>query len=402
MKLIISYKKTNILYGLFLLGVFLKQFYIFDSGRLQISDVFFVMTFLLTIIFRKCRVQKKDYSLMIFVVSAFVINGVYMLCYRGGFIVSSIYLFYNLLIVITFGNLLKDTEFICKLVCVLKINIVTQLIIFGMGVGRYLGGSRYQGTFNDPNQYGYFILLNFFILYIGCVCIKTKLHTIWYVLTGFLVFISISSGMIVAYGIFILFTVIIPICSEKNSFLRIAYIIGFSILVMVVAIFGGQIWNYVTGVSDWHVINSITYRISQKTDKLQSSGEIVGFLKDRLLYRIVEAPYYFLYGCGEGMYERFISISGERGEMHSTMIALFYYYGIVPYLFFLKWIKDNLKGIPVAVYGVYIATILEAFTLANHRQPFFWMIFVIGAALKIYQSQIKTDNIIKQKNNVDS
>ena len=40
-----------------------------------------------------------------------------------------------------------------------------------------------------------------------------------------------------------------------------------------------------------------------------------------------------------------------------------------------------MKGTPVIYWGVFIATILEAFTLINHRQPFFWMLFVLGCVL---------------------
>ncbi len=67
--------------------------------------------------------------------------------------------------------------------------------------------------------------------------------------------------------------------------------------------------------------------------------------------------------------------------MHSTMIALCYYYGIMPYALFLKWLSDNLRDIPRRSVGVFIALILEAFTLANHRQPLFWTMFVMGGLL---------------------
>ena len=107
--------------------------------------------------------------------------------------------------------------------------------------------------------------------------------------------------------------------------------------------------------------------------------------------RCIIAPEYFLYGCGEGYWERFLSISGETRELHSTMISLWYCYGIVPYMFFIKWLWDNINNCPMSVAGVYIALILEALTLVNHRQPLFWMIIAMGSYLSRKRSGIEMD-----------
>lgn len=78
------------------------------------------------------------------------------------------------------------------------------------------------------------------------------------------------------------------------------------------------------------------------------------------------------------MYDRILP--GEGNEVHSTMIGLLFYYGIVPYSFFVTWIVRNIKQQRRAI-PIMLILILEAFTIINHRQPFFWMSFVLAGTV---------------------
>ena len=375
-----TWKKIHIVGLLFCIGVFLKQFYLASSGSVQISDMVIAASVLAGLVMGLFRIYKIDWSLIVFVALAFVVNVVYFIIYRSEFLRSSLYMVYNLLVVIIFRTLAQDDTVILFLRRVFKLNLLTQLVIFLIGFGEYYG-PRYQGTFNDPNQYGFFILMDLFLLVLCSAYHNKKVHPVWYILAGILIILSISAGMILAYMIFLYFHIVLPVLNRKNTRVKVLVTLGIIVLTAVVFIFWDSILTFIVSLLNWDALTQAVARITRKTGSRSGGNFITNFIEDRQMQRIFDAPYYFLYGCGEGMHERFLSISGEYHEIHSSIIALWYYYGIVPYIFFVKWLKDNLKGTPVIYWGVFIATILEAFTLINHRQPFFWMLFVLGCIL---------------------
>jgi len=133
---------------------------------------------------------------------------------------------------------------------------------------------------------------------------------------------------------------------------------------------------------------SILDRLEQKINKFSGQGnELNGldaFLHDRQLHKVVTFPYYMLFGSGEGEFGRFIQ-SGDRDEIHSTFPSMLFYYGLIPFCLLLYWIFLQLRGIRFEIWAIYIALFLESFTLLNQRQPFFWLLLILGShpALKV-------------------
>ena len=374
-----SYEKIGLFEVLFLLGLFMKQFYLQSSGSLQVGDILMGSSIFYLFFKHRLRISQKDNSLIVFVIFTFAINGLYFIYYDGGFIKSSFYLLFNLIIVISFRLMIQSKFFVKCVMTVMKINLATQFVIYFIGAGRYFGGSRYEGTFNDPNQFSFFVLASFFIIYLCSLYQKTKLHIVWYIIVAFLVVISTSTGMILAFLIFLFSTVIYPFFKEKQSSISMTAFFLLIIVTVILFIKRNEIILMIRDTVNWKSLTRIIDRFYAKMDK--ASDTEGGLLRDRLLMRVIRAPYFFIFGCGEGNFLRFIPISNEQGEIHCTMLALCYYYGIIPYSFFLRWLYNNLKGVPYKSISVFIAIILEALTLANHRQPFFWIIFVLGSLL---------------------
>ena len=48
------------------------------------------------------------------------------------------------------------------------------------------------------------------------------------------------------------------------------------------------------------------------------------------------------------------------------------------FFFLLKWLYQNLKKVPKMFFGIYAALFVESFFLVNARQPFFWIIILLG------------------------
>ena len=381
MRLKLSLPKIKLSGVIFLFGLYIKQFYLRESGSIQIGDVVIALSVLM--IFFSGQVKPGENSLLaIFVFCTFIINGIYSIYYGKNFLKSSVYLLYNLLVVLAFRLLIREDGFIKVLILLLKICLTTQLFVFITGIGRNYSSLRYQGSFNDPNQFGFFVLCCFFMLFLCYLHFGKRPHILWLLVTGFLVVLSSSRGMMLTFAVFLFLAVIYPFLSTKSIVERVVFILLFAIILVFLFVFGDVVSAILQGALGWRRLAYVFGRI-QDTASVSSGtgGRLYKLLADRQLVRIIRAPYYFLFGCGEGYFDRFLISSGQNNEIHCSMIALCYYYGIIPYYFFLKWIRENIKGIPHSAISVFVALIMEAFTLANHRQPLFWMMFAFGSLL---------------------
>ena len=390
LKISTKLKRKEINYAgiIFLLGLFLKQFYLRKSGSIQIADVVVAFAAVMTLTSGKVYFQMKDVSLIIFIICGVAINVIYYLLMGNNFLNAALFLSYNLVVVIAFRSLMHKKEFPVGLLSTMKANLLTQLLIWLIGVGWNYSRDRYQGTFNDPNQFGFFIICCFFVLYLCSIYCKKRVHPIWHIIAGALVVVSGSRGMLLTFAIFLFFILVYPIFSKKGTVIGIIYTILFMILSGLVVAFGSFLFQNIRGIAEISSLDFVLKRFESLTSNKSIGGIFYSFFHNRLLIRFFRAPYYFLFGCGEGYWSRFIVISGEDNEPHCTMLSLCYCYGIIPYVFFIKWIRDNIKKVPVKAVGVYVALILEAFTLANHRQPFFWLIFAMGSYLLKESQQV--------------
>ena len=359
---------TQIAQLFFLLFLLIKPFYLQRSGTLQIGDIFLVLSFFTYYSCHEFTIDNKDKLLAGFLLCTVLINGVYSLLLGRSLMISSLYFLFNFMVISCFRAYSKDSAFLAKIKRVFCVNIIVQVILYFTGIGDYWRSTyRYIGSYNDPNQLAFAVISAFFIL---CL-LKEKYIVIYFIMTAFLVYKTYSTGM--------LFSMIIGISMYAVAFLRdffmnrskrIKTIHLIMILILILAILYMLVFRNGIGI----VLDLSRFRID---DKLNKGSNVIGsFLEDRNMMVIVEHPLYFLFGYGEGAFNRY---AGYNGELHSTMIATCYYYGIIPFGMFLIWIWKNIKNSTAKEWPVYIALIAEAFTLINHRQPTFWIIFVLGS-----------------------
>lgn len=384
---------VGILMGfLIAVGAYTKEFYIGGSGKLQIGDAFFLLAFLLAILKRKIHICRQDYWLIAFVTAAVIIDTIYSVLYDdNSFLIYASYLIYSTIIVLltrsTFQcdkNNLNELE---MLSIALKCAIITQIIISSLHGGRYLYG-RYTGTFNDPNQFGYYCLMSLFILTILDEKLGRETRLIWIALVGYLIVLSKSSGMILGFSIYLSLFIWNGSLVKKHKRLILMVIrVGAVCAILFAVIIGVVLYGGIKDSSFKINIAGFQRIMTRLAGNTSFNGIIMAFLKDRAATRVLRNPIGFLYGTGEGRWTRYI----EGNEIHSTMISLCFYYGIIPYTMFIVWIFRNIKYAESKTKIVCIAAILEAFTLANHRQPFFWMMFVL-ASLSFQQENMQRIN----------
>lgn len=369
-----TYRAAKIFYLLFWL---LKPFYLAKSGSMQIGDVCLGIAFLLVLYSdrMKIHIDEKDTPLFFFVIAVAIINTIYAAIYQNtDFVKPILYFIFNFMCVYITRIFLEDDKFVGKFNTILKFNLILQLGIFALGLGRWYTAQRYMGTYNDPNQLGFALLSTYCLIY----CLNRKQHTkhqwIFFLISLFLIFETSSVGMFLGISLIFVFEQYFRLAKIETNTKRVWYI-AYLVLISIGLVYAGSYFLLVvTDVVETEI--TVLQRIAGKF----SNNELVdSFIRDRNLSAIFEEPHRILYGGGEGLFRRF---AGTGNELHSTWLGILYYYGVIPFLLFLNWISNNIKRIDWYILPVYVCIFAEAFTLINHRQPSFWVLILMGSFLK--------------------
>lgn len=361
------------------LAFFAKQFYFSKSGTLQLGDILLMLATLISLFSYGVVLKRKDAPFAVFIIATIAINTIYYLLLSDRrFVLSILFMIFNALAVLfLFRPMLNKAVFLKAILISSKLVMLSQFLFLVTGIGEWaFDRKRYIGTFNDPNQYGFYILTCFFCIYVISIINKEKMGLFWIALTAIEILPSASTGMLATYLIFnVGYLLGLNTFENRDSSKKeIIAVVLMSIFVLLTAIFYRQILIAIS--------NTGIFGINRIVERLLSSSSYGGlgreFMQDRGLMRVLELPQYFLFGSGEGGWSRFGYIYNEGYELHSTVLGLLYYYGIIPFCFLVKWVYNNLSNMITSVKFVYIALFLEACTLINHRQPIFWLLIVLA------------------------
>ena len=376
----------------------------FSSGSIGIADLFFTASGLLTL----CAVRKnsrkvlyqEDFPWLIFLIFTIIINGVYFIwTLNRSFPLHMLYWIYSAFLIWTFRTLYSES-FMNGLCWMCRINLIFQVLLLVSGRGRYFyetwGGSRFVGTFNDPNQFAFFIFIMMLVLFMeywrkAVYTAKARIG-FWgmFLLGVFLIVKAKSTGMSV--GLLVFFAVLAwqffwdKCCHSKQK--KVWWFGGAVFLVLlavgVYLILPGA--DFDVSQTDYTLLS----RIQQKIWKL-ANGNIYDLLYDRSAERLVLEPQYLLCGAREGFFERFIPYDGFEAllspgvfdvfhvnEIHSSFFDVWFSYGLIPTTFLVYWIGRNVIRCDRAQRAAVLALLAESFTLMNCRQPFFWFIIVMA------------------------
>lgn len=363
---------------LFLLFLLLKPFYWFSSGGLQIADVFFILSFGLYVLFvkkgEKISIENNDKWLLYFVVCIVAINLFYGVLHgETNFIQASMYYVYNLLVVLIFRAYAEERDtFLVNVARICKVNLVLQLFLYITGIGRYFAASRYMGTFNDPNQMAFFVYISLMMAFLISRIRGGKLSLVYHVIAMALIFLTASAGMLMGMVLFYGLEALpkVRILAQRQHSVR-AILIGTAFLAALV-LFSPEIGDYIVDVSE----SSIVERAEEKLSRIDESAAGPTNIEERGIDRLYLYPEKLLYGAGEGFHERFEQ-SYLDGEVHSTLLSVLFYYGVLPTAALLYWIYKNIGRLSAGNVAVVLSLFLESLTLLNQRQSLFWMIFVL-------------------------
>ena len=369
---------TNILLLLFIL---IRPFYVRASGQVQPADGFLMLYFFCTV-YRDFKAEvlvpniKKNKLFYIFLVFAIMINAFYhKVVPDPRFLFSSVYLIYMGVVVYSYDSGINK-GLIDKIRYILYGNLMIQFLIYSSGLGRLYyelweeGATRYMGTFTDPNQFGFYI---FIVLLFAYLTKHEKADTYLFPITSVMgIFLVIQSKSLAAFlGLAVLYTLaLLRFIGEK---FRVNKVI---LCVMLILTTTGVVYYFIP-TSDFRIedveyntVNRIRYKIY---NVIYADG-IKDILRERAAEKIINYPEYFIYGAGEGNYERYYP--EPVNEIHSSFINLFFSYGLIPFAILMGWFKKRLKGLNAVSLVCFITILIESMFLVNYRQALFWVLWI--------------------------
>lgn len=368
----------------FVLFVLLKPFYIFSSGSFQAGDLCLAIAFLCLLADRGrfFLIEKRDFLFIAFFFCAVIINFAYFLAYGDALLMrTGLYYLFALMSILLFRDLCADDRLLSAVRIALTADLVIQLAVFLAGAGRwYAGSSRYMGTFNDPNQFGVFIFFSFLMMKLIYKRLGSKYRVYEDVLALFLMAQSASTGMMLGFGSYYVFLYANMLFGKKAKKEGIAGIVLVSALLVGIGVLAAINWESIIALTqDSYAARRLISKVEQLLGGGGGDSSIGNFLEDRGLTKIIYYPQYLIYGSGEGAYSRFASIHSNL-ELHSTLLGPFFYYGAIPFAILLAWVCKNVKGsLRSGTWVCLLPMLLECLTLANQRQPLFWMVIVLAA-----------------------
>lgn len=312
-----------------MLYIAIKPLYIFSSGGIQISDMFLALSFGWLLLQSRHGIDippegKKWFKdVLLFTIYVSVVNAFWYLwlidaSYKSStFIFSILYYIFNAIAVVLTLNIVYRIGIEKAIISVMKGATVSSLIVF---VGIFVNaeeGERNTSFFNNPNQLGFYAIILLTLVCFFHDYIDRKNIIIIVVSSTAATIVSLSKASIIsafALAFFYCF-------SRKNETMKQMVIKGVGIGLLGV-VFYILLYSDIQFVKENIVLNELRYKIlhlSQESDSNLGTG--------RGYDRIFEMGYNWIWGMGEGGYDRFSILNGL--EIHSTYANILVSYGLV-------------------------------------------------------------------------
>ena len=383
--MIISYQ--NLINIFFFLYIISSQFYFYPGGALQHSHIFFAIFSLFLLFFsikRKINLSFLNYYTFIglFLFYAFFLNLYYSFLYQEvAFLVATLHFFVGIYIALNVSLYLFYVNSIKFFQTSLFISLFLLFFFFIFEIGNYDFLPRYNAFFYGPAQMAHWVLCIF-----ACygLIIKELVPAKGKVMFIFIFFLTLTlvlaSGTRSAYlSILFMFFGGLLTLSEKKIIKNIYAFISFFIILISILL--------------------INKDMLQATYERFISFDLNTQLTVRGYSRIYDYYEYLLFGSGQGLDERFYLASSifdgvyteYSFEIHSTFVAILFYYGIFGFIFFFYFIFKIFKNLDFRQKIFFLIPFFYSLTTYNARTPIFW--FFIGVSIFISAKNFKNKQL---------
>jgi hypothetical protein len=227
--------------------------------------------------------------------------------------------------------------------------------------------------FNNPNQLGFFAVLSASILTFGRR--QLGLSTTWIsaglVACAYIALLSASKAALGAIGILGLAGLV---ANPKTILLA-----GLALAVMILT------------------VQPVMDALQAAQNRLQHPDKY-GMVESRGYDRIANHEEYWLFGSGEGDYQRFAdtTVIGSH-ELHSSGGTLFFCYGIVGSLLFLRFLWKCLQGSPFRWWFMLVPAFAYGMFHQGLRFTLLWVLLAMYVCLKNDARRPATSNLKPQR-----
>lgn len=378
----VSLKYSSLLSFLLALGVSVFPIYLFPSGGVQVSHVVFALFSCFSLVRFGVFFKKWIFWFLVFVFYVFFIEVVYVVL--GANVISllnSLYFLFNFLVVVSVYAFCINRG-MDGLIAGVSISFFIEILsVVFVGVSLHdVSMGRSVGTFNNPNQLGYFSVCLFSMSYL--LYLQRRVPYVYFlalvIASIFLSIASLSKAAMISVFLVSCFA-LKPAVRDSGLIDRIySFLFWFFLLAFIVVVF---FWPYLKGDLYGLAFVKRILGVSSEADSSLSSRGYFAFLNGSYIQ--------LFFGLGEAYVQEIVG-----HEVHSTLGSVFNKYGIFGFLMFLSifvswffrlcraygfWVASCLAG-PSLLYGV---------THNGTRFTLFWVLFGVSMAV--------ADRVIRQR-----
>jgi hypothetical protein len=343
-------------------------FYVFPSGNPQPADFLLLLAMVATLLVAWRRLPSEQVlyiALALFVSWIVVVNVIWYFTSPDFTFLrkTSFYLYNSLVFLFVIGAGYHDWQRLKVVIwwsCVIA--LLAQLLYLEF---LYVGlGKRATGTFNNPNQLGYWALL-----VMTCLAVVKERSPL-----GFLDVLALGAGVYIlmlslskaaSISGMLLILLIVAFCKcQRAPGLLLAFALVLGLLFQIAA--GGLVDRFM----GFESVANLNHRLSsigqQEDDNLLNRGYI----------RLIQNPQYLAFGAGEGGFERLTQIADRQGkEFHSTLGTILMSYGLVGLALFGLLLLVVFGRAPLASIAYLGPVMLYSITHVGIRFSIFWVFF---------------------------
>jgi hypothetical protein len=364
-----------------MLAIVASPLYLLNSGLPQPADILFAVTMALalTAYFMPMRL---DTSLVLIAAlwlgDVWITNMVWWLVAGQDtrFLLSSVYYLFDVMLMCVVASLMAGApdRFI-------RITRGALLVTVALEVASTLllpGGYRSFGTFNNPNQLGYWALLT-----VACwFALKPREHLAWLdaaMVAGMLALCVASGSRAALIGAAMMLVVTTFFHGIRRKHAPVIIVVALAGAIALTAAY--DLWR--PDLSDHAAVER--FGANRPNDTLASRGY------DRLWL----FPQYLIFGAGEGAYTRFEDVSaGGSIEIHSTWATVLFGYGLLGASLFACLIWWVVRGAEMRHLAYAVPLVFYGVTHQGLREGMLWVFLGLILGLKLLRRQIGTASSI--------
>lgn len=360
--------KLHLVPVLLSVGVALLPVYLLKSGNVQPAHM--VMAFFAILVLLQRGVPATSWSLLIFAIFlySFLVEGVYTM--MGGdhaMMIHSIFFLYNFLITCAVYLYCREHGLSALVPGLMIASVIAAGTVIASGVDlREIGeGGRSTGTFNNPNQLGYFsvCLLSLTYLLYRHGQLRYAVALGMFATALFLAISSLSKAAMLANFVVIPFA-LKPSFSRNSLVLWAIGAVGMAVALLV---------TYQRGAFDDYLFMQRLANMAGEDDSSLASRGYFTFLDGNALQ--------VLFGLGT---RNVLEIVGH--EVHSTFASVLNNYGLFGFLLFFGalgvwWLKLREAYGLVGVFCLAGPAMLYGITHNGLRFTIFWLLFAASMAM---------------------